>query len=72
MKEEPLQTAQLLQGLLWCQAKGNRKVDGTLAECSGIRTHVGPFLSTSVEKQPVGGNQTWTSQGRVQILDSEF
>ena len=55
MKEEPLQTPNLLQGLLGCQAKGNMKGCVRGAHCSpGIRTHEGPLLSTCIEKQPVG------------------
>ena len=73
MIEEPLQTPNLLQGLLWCQVKENGKGDGRQAEYSqGVRTHMGAFLSMSVEKQSVGGNQTWSSQGRVRISNSEF
>jgi len=73
MKEERLQTPNLLQGLLWFQAKENGKGGGRRAEYSqGIRTHAGALLSMSVEKQYVGGNQPWSSQGRVRISDSEF
>lgn len=47
MKEAPPQTPNLLQGLLWCQVKGNLKGGGN-------RAHEGPLLSMSVEKQPAG------------------
>lgn len=73
MEGDPGWTANLLQGLLWCQVKGVVKGVERGAEGSpGIRTHGGPLVSTSTEKQPVGQGtaQTWGSQGRVQILDS--
>lgn len=55
MKEEPLQTLNLPQGPLGCQAKRNMNgcVRGT--ECSpGIRIQKGQLLSICLEKQPAG------------------
>lgn len=55
MKEEPLQTPNLLQGLLWFQAKENGKGGGRQAEYSqGVRTHMGALLSMSVEAIRLG------------------